>query len=48
MVEGAGEQALRQGLVDRAAWRQGIADLYATAGEDGTFSYTFIKGVGVK
>ena len=48
MVEGAGEQALQQGLVDRETWERGIADLYATAGEDGTFSYTFFKGVAVK
>ena len=47
MVEGAREQALKQGLVDLKTWEQGIADLYATAGEDGTFSYTFFKGVAV-
>jgi SAM-dependent methyltransferase len=48
MVEGAQEQALEQGLVDLKTWEQGIAALYATAGEDGTFSYTFFKGVAVK
>lgn len=48
MVEGAKEEALRQGLVDLEAWERGIAALYATAGEDGTFSYTFFKGVAVK
>jgi SAM-dependent methyltransferase len=48
MVEGAGEQALKQGLVDEGTWRRGIADLYATAGEEGTFSYTFFKGVAVR
>ena len=48
MVEGAKEQALKQGLADLDTWEQGLADLYATAGEDGTFSYTFFKGVAVK
>jgi ubiquinone/menaquinone biosynthesis C-methylase UbiE len=48
MVEGAQEEALRNGLADLKTWEQGIADLYATAGEDGTFSYTFFKGVAVK
>lgn len=48
MVEGAKEQSLEQRLIDLQTWEQGIADLYATAGEDGTFSYTFFKGVAVK
>ena len=48
MVAGVKEQALQQGLIDRKTWEQGIADLYATAGEDGTFSYTFFKGIAVK
>lgn len=45
MVAGAKEQALQQGLIDLTTWEQGLADLYATAGEDGTFSYTFFKGI---
>lgn len=48
MVEGAKEQALQMRLVDLETWEQGIADLYATAQEDGTFSYTFFKGVAAK
>jgi hypothetical protein len=48
MVAGAKEQAIQQGLVDAQTWERGIADLYATAGADGTFSYTFFKGVAVK
>ena len=48
MIAGAREQALAQGLIAPGAWDQGIADLYATAGADGTFSYTFFKGVAVK
>jgi ubiquinone/menaquinone biosynthesis C-methylase UbiE len=48
MVEGAKDQALEKGLVDIHTWEQGISDLYAAAGEEGTFSYTFFKGVAVK
>jgi ubiquinone/menaquinone biosynthesis C-methylase UbiE len=48
MVAGVQEQALQQGLVDCTTWEQGIADLYATAAEDGTFSYTFFKGMAAK
>lgn len=48
MVEGAKEQAIGQGLVEMKAWEKGIADLYTAAGEDGTFSYTFFKGIAVK
>jgi len=48
MVEGAREQALGRQLVDAETWERGISDLYATAGEDGTFNYTFFKGVAVK
>lgn len=48
MVEGAREQAVQMGLTDAQTWERGIADLYATAGEDGAFTYTFYKGVAVK
>jgi SAM-dependent methyltransferase len=48
MVEGAREQSLAAGLIDRAAWDQGIADLKASAGPDGTFCYTFFKAVAVR
>ena len=48
MVSGVREQALQTGLIDERAWEQGIADLNATADEEGTFSYTFFKGVAVK
>jgi len=48
MVEGVGEQAIRQGLIDAEAWRKGVRDLYRTAEADGTFCYTFFKAVGVK
>lgn len=48
MVEGAREQALAMNLVDEATWEQGIADLYRATEADGTFCYTFFKGVGYK
>jgi len=48
MVEGVREQALNQELIDKEAWNRGIRDLYRTAEDDGTFCYTFFKGVGVK
>ncbi len=46
MVAGAKEESIGRGMIDRESWERGIADLQAAAGEDGTFSYTFFKGVG--
>ncbi len=46
MVEGVGEQAVGQGLMDAASWAAGIEDLYRAAEDDGTFCYTFFKAVG--
>lgn len=48
MVEGVKEQAIRSSLMQEADWDQGIRDLYRTAGEDGTFIYTFFKGKALK
>jgi SAM-dependent methyltransferase len=48
MVEGVGAEAVGQGMVDKAGWMAGIRDLYRTAEPDGTFCYTFFKGVGVR
>jgi SAM-dependent methyltransferase len=48
MVEGVREQALSLGLVDERTWAQGIADLYRATEADGTFCYTFFKGVGAR
>ena len=48
MVEGAREQALAAGLIDRPSWDKGIADLKASAGPNGTFCYTFFKAGAVK
>ena len=46
MVEGVRERALELGLIDLETWDGGIADLHRTAEADGTFCYTFFKGVG--
>jgi hypothetical protein len=43
MVEGVGETAVSQGLIDEAGWARGIADLYRTTREYGTFHYAFYK-----
>ena len=48
MVEGVGEQVIREGMMDAATWQKGIRALYRTAEDDGTFCYTFFKAVGVK
>jgi SAM-dependent methyltransferase len=48
MVEGVRESAVGGGMISRADWENGLADLRKTAGPDGTFSYTFFKGVAVK
>jgi SAM-dependent methyltransferase len=48
MVEGVRQQALDWKLMDEEQWDTGIADLYASAGEDGVFCYTFFKGTAVR
>lgn len=48
MVEGVKDPAVRSGLVDEAAWERGIRDLYRTTRGDGTFIYTFFKGIASK
>jgi hypothetical protein len=48
MIEGVGEKAIPQGILDRLSFEQGIKDLYRTAEPDGVFSYTFFKGFGTK
>jgi SAM-dependent methyltransferase len=48
MVDGVGEQAVGQGLMDAASWATGIKDLYRAAEADGTFCYTFFKAAGLK
>jgi RimJ/RimL family protein N-acetyltransferase/trans-aconitate methyltransferase len=48
MIEGVRESALAAGLTEADAFDRGIRDLYRTAAPDGTFSYTFFKGVAVR
>jgi ubiquinone/menaquinone biosynthesis C-methylase UbiE len=48
MVEGVGFEAVGHGMVDSARWAAGVRDLYRTAEPDGTFCYTFFKGVAVR
>lgn len=48
MIEGIGEKAIQQGIIDRMTFDNGIKDLYRTAESDGVFSYTFFKGFGTK
>ena len=47
MIEGVRDAALAAGIIDAAAFDEGIRDLYRTAEPDGVFCYTFFKGVGV-
>jgi len=48
MIEGIGEKAIQQGIIDSLTFEKGIIDLYRTAEPDGVFSYTFFKGFGTK
>jgi SAM-dependent methyltransferase len=48
MVEGVREQALDSKMMNRKDWEKGINDLYRTTQPDGTFCYTFFKGIAVK
>ena len=48
MVEGVREQAIKSGMLSAETWEQGINDLYRTTAADGTFCYTFFKGVAYK
>ena len=48
MIEGVREPALEAGMLDAAVFDGGIRDLYATAGPNGVFCYTFFKGVAVR
>ncbi|MEM1270778.1 MAG: methyltransferase domain-containing protein [Bacteroidota bacterium] len=48
MIEGVRRPAVEAGLMTAEAFDAGIRDLYRTAESDGTFSYTFFKGVGFK
>ena len=48
MVEGVREKVLAMKLLDPMRFDQGVADLKAATGPEGTFCYTFFKGYGVK
>jgi len=48
MVEGVRDQALDLGMIDKRTWEKGISDLYRTTNSDGTFCYTFFKGIATK
>jgi ubiquinone/menaquinone biosynthesis C-methylase UbiE len=49
MVEGVKKQALELKLIDHASWNKGIQDLNKIAeSPEGTFCYTFFKGIGIK
>lgn len=45
MIESVRDDALAAGLISRIDWDRGIADLYRTAQDGGTFCYTFFKAV---
>jgi hypothetical protein len=46
MIEGVREPAIAAGLIDPDRFDTGIGDLHRTTEADGTFCYTFFKGVG--
>jgi SAM-dependent methyltransferase len=48
MVEGVREAALAAGMVTAEAFDAGVADLYRTAADDGTFCYTCFKATAVR
>ncbi len=48
MIEGVREPAIAAGLIEPERFDAGINDLHRTTGPDGTFCYTFFKGVGEK
>lgn len=47
MIEGVGQSAMENGIIDPATYDRGIEDLYRTTEPDGTFCYTFFKAVGI-
>ncbi len=48
MVEGVKEKALSSGKMDEITWSKGIQDMLRATEKDGTFMYTFFKGIGIK
>ena len=47
MIEGVREPAIERGLITTERFDEGVRDLHRTAEDDGTFCYTFFKGVGI-
>jgi len=47
MIEGVREPAIERGLITAERFDEGVRALYRTAEDDGTFCYTFFKGVGI-
>lgn len=47
MIEGMAESIVDAGIEDEVTMKKGIQDLKRTNTKNGTFSYTFFKGVGV-
>lgn len=47
MVASVRDRAPAAALTTASEWDQGIADLHRTTGDDGSFHYTFFKGVAV-
>jgi SAM-dependent methyltransferase len=48
MIEGVESDALQNALINKNDWDRGINGLYRTAENDGTFCYTFFKGIAIK
>jgi SAM-dependent methyltransferase len=48
MVEGVKDEAIQSNMIDDETWQKGIQDLYRTTAQDGTFCYTFFKGIARK
>ncbi len=48
MIEGVREKALELELIDEATWDEGIRGLYRATEENGTFCYTFFRGIAYK
>jgi ubiquinone/menaquinone biosynthesis C-methylase UbiE len=48
MIEGIKKNAIGAGIIGADDFDKGINDLYRTTKEDGTFIYTFFKGIAIK
>jgi hypothetical protein len=48
MIEGIKQNAIGAGIIGEDDFDKGINDLYRTTKEDGTFIYTFFKGIAIK